>query len=90
MTKTIEMMPAILGENGSTTEARAKVPPRGGAGGGGVRYVTMRSMTRPEVLVVDMDTPGGDEEAVIVAYPLDEWAEVDAQHLADALNDLHE
>ena len=87
--KTTEMMPAaILGENGSTTEARAKVPPRGGAGG--VRYVTMLSMTRPEVLVVDMDSPGGDEDAVIVAYPLDEWAEIDAEHLADALNDLRE
>ena len=89
--KTTEMMPAaILGATGSTTAARAKVPPRGGAGGGGVRYVTMLGMARPEVLVVDMDSPGGDEEAVIVAYPLDEWAEVDAQHLADALNDLHE
>lgn len=87
MTKTIEMMPAI-GENGSTTAARAKVPPRSGAGG--VRYVTMLSMTRPEVLVVDMDSPGGDEDAVIVAYPIDEWAEIDAEHLADALNDLRE
>ena len=87
--KTTEMMPAaILGATGSTTAAKAKVPPRGG--GGGVRYVTMLGMARPEVLVVDMDSPGGDEEAVIVAYPLDEWAEVDAQHLADALNDLHE
>ena len=50
-----------------------------------IRFVTMRSMTRPEVYVVDLEIV---HDPIACTFPLDECSEEDVEHMADFLNEL--
>ena len=56
-----------------------------------IRFVTMRSMTRPEVYVVDLEFDEREEtlyrDSIAHTFPLDECSEADAEHMADCLNE---
>ena len=59
-----------------------------------IRFVTMRSMTRPEIYIVDLDFDERDysmrksdrDESILYTLPLDRWTEEQAEYLADYLN----
>ena len=56
-----------------------------------IRFVTMRSMTRADIFIVDLDFDERDkhpfrDEAILYVLPLDQWTEEQAEYLADSMN----